>query len=114
MKYTSIKDPKNVLRSIIEEEKAKEWARSLVEYRKYFYLVVGLQELKEAKFQRVTINEVNVEGHFPVPLDNIGQLCIETSAKAETTVSGAVGIEVKKVKCRVGKVGEPGITDQIS
>ncbi|KAE8452948.1 hypothetical protein EG329_012135 [Mollisiaceae sp. DMI_Dod_QoI] len=105
-----------------KEEKAKEWVRSLVEYKKDFYLVVGLQELKEAKFQRVIKHEVNRERHFPVPLDNIGQLCIEAGAKisgvgfgkAETTLSEVVGIEVMKVKCRVGKVGELGITDQIS
>ena len=122
MQYRSLKTPEAIFQSICDDGAAKEWIKSMALHRKSFYLVVGLQELKNAKFQRVILKEGSGGGHITVPLETTGQLPIEANmkisgkgfGKADATVSGVFGIEVRRVKCKVGKIGEPGITGEIS
>jgi hypothetical protein len=122
MNYTSLKLPEATFKSITEEQGTAAWIKSMATHHKDFYFVVGLQELKNARFQRVVFKESDGGGHITVPLDNVGQLPIEAGVQISgtgfgttgATVNGVFGIEVRKVKCSFWKPGEPRITEQIS
>jgi hypothetical protein len=122
MQYNSLKKPEDLFKSICDDDAAKAWINSMALNKKAFYFVVGLQELKEAKFQRVILKEGSAGAHIIVPLEHTGQLPIEANVKvsgkgfgkAESTVSGIFGIEVRRVKSKVKKAVEPNLTDEIS
>lgn len=123
MLYRTLKHPEAIFRSICESDEAsKQWIANMALYRKDFYFVVGLQELKNARFQRVVLREGDGSGHITLPLEHTGQLPIEAGVKvsgkgfgmADVIVNGIFGIEVRRVKCKVGKVGDPVVTEQIS
>ena len=70
----SLKLPEAAFKSITENQEAAAWIKSMATHHKDFYLVVGLQELKNARFPRVVFKESDGEGHVTAPLDNVGQL----------------------------------------
>jgi hypothetical protein len=105
LEHSALKDATDILRRIAGDEDARNWINDMVLHKTPCYIVVGLQVLCNAEFQRVVLKEAGGGAHVTVPLEHTGQIPLhiqgELSAdrfgKSTGRVSGVFGIQVQKL-----------------
>jgi hypothetical protein len=123
MNYRTLKFPDQDFRNIVAaSEEARKWMSEVALNAKTCYMVVGLQELKNARFKRAKLAKAEGRAWVSVPLEATAQLPIEAGFKASATgmaiaevvVNGVFGIEVRAIDLKTGKGGDPKLSDKIS
>ena len=121
--YRTLRNSDAMFIRVCESSEARKWMEQMAVYKKPFYFVVGLQELKKATIQRAVLKRGDGGEYFTVPLDaNItvpthafGNLSTKGFAMSESQkIEGIFGIEVRRVRCRVKNPGEPLLDEKIS
>ena len=125
--YRTLRDSDQLFRKVCQDAPARSWMEQMALYKKTFYLVVGLQELKEATIKRAFLSEDGEDEQYfnTIPLDasvtlpvyaRLRDLSKNGVAVSESkTIGGVFGIEVRRVRCRVRKpAAEPMLDEEIS
>jgi hypothetical protein len=123
MRYRTLTDPDGTFhKTVADSEAARKWLSDMALNGKKAYMVVGLQELKNAKFQKAKLSKSEGHGYLTIPLDEAMQLPVKVGggmsrtagALAKSTVSGVFGIEVREINLKRAKPGDFSLSDKIS
>lgn len=123
--YRTLKDSDRMFREVCRDANARTFMEQMALYKKTFYFVVGLQELKEATITRALLSEEGDEQHSNcMPLDANSTLPMYArfrevprngvAVSESTKIGGVFGIEVRRVKCRLRKMAEPLLEEEVS
>lgn len=86
------------------------------------YFVVGIKELKNAKFKRAKLGdgglsgkllETALENDARVPRSVKSKVATAANSTAETCLSGVFGLDIRKVKARINHPQEPHALDDL-
>ncbi|ORY16412.1 hypothetical protein BCR34DRAFT_450678, partial [Clohesyomyces aquaticus] len=113
MKYCSLKHPSASFDALSNDPAAQSWFRQM--QNRPLYYVVGVQQLKNPTFKRAVIREGSVaeassDSKIRIPMHVRRDSAMDFDAP---TNDGVYGLEVRKVKCRVGSRTEPHSLDDI-
>lgn len=108
--FKSLRDPDGVFVSMCQgDQSVRVWMQDMAVYGKPFYMVVGIQTVKNASFARMAVSTADAEIKASAGFDPSGLLAMEMggggnsagvgAATAKTT--GVLGIQVRRVDCQI-------------
>jgi hypothetical protein len=120
MLYRTLKNPDTVFdQTVTQKENAREWLNAIALQRSKAYMVVGLEELKDAQFFKA--RAVKGEGGvwMAIPIDSIplqlgGQFSRNATALATSSVNGIFGIEVREITLHEKTHDDPKLSTKVS
>nr|OQO29679.1 hypothetical protein B0A51_02584 [Rachicladosporium sp. CCFEE 5018] len=108
--YAALKDSDAVFRKLCQQSQtARIWMQDMAVYGRPFYIVIGLQTIKNAEFRCSSAKGGAFEAGGSIPLEHsqVLQLCVDAGASdfaannGKATTSGVLGIEVRRVDCQI-------------
>lgn len=117
MSYTSVKQPIRAFDALREDQSAQTYFRSMASRNRPLYYVTGIQKLKNPTLQRavakegsLTSVEPTAEPKLRLPMHMRRDSAMDINDASNEAV---FGIQVRKVRCRVGSSEEPHPIDDI-
>ncbi|KAF2259319.1 hypothetical protein CC78DRAFT_571942 [Lojkania enalia] len=117
MEYISLKNPSTAFDTLSHDPVAQTWLCEMAQRRQPLYYVVGLQKLKNPTFKRAIVKEGSIAEADANPKIRFSMHVRRDSAmdleEEENGSDAVLGIEVRKVKCWLGRTEEPHSLDDI-